>query len=97
MNHLALAVTDESRSRRFYEHYLGFGAGPPRRSDDGVLMLYDEAGFALALGPADGPVSLPGFLHFGKSAATPDQVRALAARLRTDGVAVVGAWEEPSA
>jgi catechol 2,3-dioxygenase-like lactoylglutathione lyase family enzyme len=59
VRHLALAVQDEERSRRFYEHYFGFGARTPRRYPDGVLMLYDETGFALALGPADGPPASP--------------------------------------
>ena len=65
MDHLALAVTDQERSRRFYETYFGFGASPPRRYDDGVLMLYNAEGFALALGPTDEPIRLPRFLHFG--------------------------------
>ena len=56
---------DEERSRRFYERYFGFEARPPRRYPDGVLMLYDTDGFALALGPAEGPLQLPRFLHFG--------------------------------
>ena len=53
MNHLAISVRDEERSRRFYESYFGFGSRPPRRYADGVLMLYNAGGFALALGPAD--------------------------------------------
>src|SRR4029077_16047833 len=39
MKHLALPVSDQERSRRFYESYLGFGARPARRYDGGVLML----------------------------------------------------------
>ena len=54
MNHLALAVHDQERSRLFYERYLGFGAAPARRYPDGTLMLYDERGFALALGLVEG-------------------------------------------
>jgi len=95
MDHLALAVTDQERSRRFYEKYFGFGAQPARRYDDNVLMLYDENGFALALGEAAGPIMLPGFLHFGMGLASPDDVRALASRLEADGVEIVGCWEEP--
>jgi hypothetical protein len=30
MKHLALAVSDQARSRRFYETYFGFGARPAR-------------------------------------------------------------------
>ena len=47
--HLAMPVRDQERSRPFYETYFGFGARPARRYDDGVLMLYDAKGFALAL------------------------------------------------
>jgi catechol 2,3-dioxygenase-like lactoylglutathione lyase family enzyme len=92
--HLALAVQDEERSRRFYERYFGFDARPPRRYSDGVLMLYDADGFALALGPADGRPRVPGFLHFGWEAADPDEVRAMRDRLSADGVEVVEFWDE---
>jgi catechol 2,3-dioxygenase-like lactoylglutathione lyase family enzyme len=30
MRHLALAVRDQERTRRFYERYFGFGARPAR-------------------------------------------------------------------
>jgi extradiol dioxygenase family protein len=52
VDHLAIPVSDQDRSRAFYEAYFGFGARAARRYDDGVLMLYDARGFALALGPA---------------------------------------------
>ena len=65
MDHLAIPVGDQARSRRFYETYFGFGAKPARRYDDGVLMLYDAAGFSLALGPADAPIGRPAWMHFG--------------------------------
>jgi catechol 2,3-dioxygenase-like lactoylglutathione lyase family enzyme len=96
MAHLALAVRDEERSRRFYEAYFGFDAAPAERMSDGVLMLYDGAGFALALKETGEPISLPGFLHFGfGGAASAEEVRAFAARLRRDGVPVTEEWEEP--
>jgi catechol 2,3-dioxygenase-like lactoylglutathione lyase family enzyme len=95
VQHLALAVTDQERSRRFYETYLGFDARPPRRYDDGVLMLYDASGFSLALGPVDGPIELPPFLHFGVHAGSPEEVQAFRARLRADGVRIVEEWDEP--
>jgi catechol 2,3-dioxygenase-like lactoylglutathione lyase family enzyme len=96
MDHLALPVRDEGRSRRFYETYLGFGARPARRYDDGVLMLYDDRNFELALGRAAEPFALPPFLHFGRRAASADEVRALRRRLAGDGVALVEEWDEPT-
>ena len=95
MKHLALPVSDQDRSRRFYESYLGFDARPARRLDDDVLMLYDVDGFSLALGPTDEPIRLPAFLHFGVHLASPDAVRAFKDRLRADGVEIVGDWDEP--
>ena len=91
MDHLALAVSDQERARRFYETYCGFGAKPPRRYDDGTLMLYDQTGFSLALGRADN-----GFkAHFGVGLDDPEAVRAMAGRLRDDGVEIVEQWDEP--
>jgi catechol 2,3-dioxygenase-like lactoylglutathione lyase family enzyme len=95
MQHLALAVTDRERSRRFYESYFGFDAQPPREYDGGVLMLYNADGFSLALGPTDEAIRLPAFLHFGVGLESPDDVRAFRDRLVTDGVPIVEEWEEP--
>jgi catechol 2,3-dioxygenase-like lactoylglutathione lyase family enzyme len=94
MDHLALAVTDQERSRRFYERYLGFEAEASPR-EDGVLMLHDGSGFSLALGPSDEPISVPSFLHFGAGLASPEDVRAFRGRVVSDGVEVVGWWDEP--
>jgi catechol 2,3-dioxygenase-like lactoylglutathione lyase family enzyme len=95
MDHLGIAVHDRERSRRFYEAYLGFGAEPARECDDGVLMLYDDHGFALALGPTEEPIRVPSFLHFGKGLPSPDAVRGFRERLEADGVAIAEWWEEP--
>jgi catechol 2,3-dioxygenase-like lactoylglutathione lyase family enzyme len=95
MTHLALAVQDQERSRRFYEAYLGFDAEPPRRYDDGVLMLYNARGFALALGEVEDPIQLPPFFHFGVGAASASDVRAFRDRLTADGVELVEEWDEP--
>jgi catechol 2,3-dioxygenase-like lactoylglutathione lyase family enzyme len=95
MRHLALAVRDQERSRRFYETYFGFGAKPARRYDDDVLMLYNADGFSLALGPTNEAFMLPRFLHFGIRLASPDEVRSFRERLRADGVPIVEEWEEP--
>lgn len=95
MDHLALAVSDQERSRRFYETYLGFDAAPPRRYPDGTLMLHNAEGFALALGLVEEPIRLPRFLHFGVGLATPEEVRAFRDRVAADGVEIVEEWEEP--
>jgi catechol 2,3-dioxygenase-like lactoylglutathione lyase family enzyme len=95
VDHLALAVSDQDRSRWFYETYLGFDASPPRSYDDGVLMLYNAEGFALALGPTDEPVVMPRFFHFGIGLPTSGHVRAFRDRLAADGVAIVEEWDEP--
>jgi catechol 2,3-dioxygenase-like lactoylglutathione lyase family enzyme len=95
VRHLALAVRDREASRRFYETYFGFGAVPAREYDDGVLMLYNADGFALALGPTAEPIQVPHFLHFGMGVGTPDEVRSFAERLRSDGVPIVEEWDEP--
>lgn len=91
MDHLALAVGDQERSRTFYETYCGFGAQPPRRYEDDTLMLYSDSGFALALGRGD-----RGFVsHFGIALPDGDAVRAMAARLEADGIEIVERSEEP--
>jgi len=95
VKHLALAVTDQDRSRRFYETYFGFDAFPSRWYDGGVLMLYDADGFSLALGPTDEEITVPSFLHFGKSLPSPDAVRAFRDRLVADGVPIVEWCDEP--
>jgi catechol 2,3-dioxygenase-like lactoylglutathione lyase family enzyme len=94
MDHLALAVTDQERSCRFYETYLGFEAEPAPRAD-GVVMLHNAAGFALALGETDEPIDLPDFLHFGAGLASAEDVRSFRDRLVSDGVEVVDWWDEP--
>ena len=43
MKHLALPVSDQERSRRFYETYFGFDAEPAREYDGGVVMLRPAA------------------------------------------------------
>jgi catechol 2,3-dioxygenase-like lactoylglutathione lyase family enzyme len=95
VRHLALPVSDQQRSRSFYETYFGFGARPARRYEDDTLMLYNEDGFALALGHARGPLELPEFLHFGVDLPSPDAVHAFRDRLAADGVTIVEEWDEP--
>ena len=96
MRHLAIPVTDQERSRRFYETYFGFGAKPARRYDDDVLMLYNADGFSLALGPAEKEAPpRPEWMHFGVHIDSREEVLAFRDRLRADGVPIVEEWEEP--
>ena len=95
LRHLALAVTDEQRSREFYERWFDFGDEPPRRYPDGVLMLYGPGGVALALGPAEGPPTLPAFLHFGFDVEQPEMVRELRDAFAAAGVEITEFWDEP--
>jgi catechol 2,3-dioxygenase-like lactoylglutathione lyase family enzyme len=95
MDHLALPVRDQERSRRFYETYFGFGAEPARRYDDDVLMLYNADGFSLALGPTNEEIVPPQWLHFGVGLPSPDAVHALRDRFVADGVTIHEWWEEP--
>jgi catechol 2,3-dioxygenase-like lactoylglutathione lyase family enzyme len=95
MDHLAIPVRDQERSRRFYERYFGFSALPARRYDDGVLMLYNAGGFALALGPSVEEIARPSWMHFGIGLPDRKAVRALRDRLAADGVELVEEWDEP--
>ena len=95
MKHLALPVSDQERSRRFYESYFGFDAEPARRYDEGVLMLYNADGFSLALGPTEESVGLPRFFHFGIHLPSRHAVREFRDRLAADNVTIVEEWDEP--
>jgi catechol 2,3-dioxygenase-like lactoylglutathione lyase family enzyme len=95
MKHLALPVSDQERSRRFYETYFGFDAEPARQYDGGVLMLYNAEGFSLALGPSAEPIRLPAFLHCGVHLPSPEAVRGFRDRLVAEDVTIVEEWDEP--
>jgi catechol 2,3-dioxygenase-like lactoylglutathione lyase family enzyme len=97
LRHLALAVSDEETSRRFYERHLGFDAREPTRYPDGVLMLYDGRGSGLALGPRttseDAP--LPAFLHFGYVVDSPEAARAAIVRFEADSIPLLEHYDLP--
>ena len=95
MDHLAIPVRDQVRSRRFYETYFGFGARPAKRFDDGVLMLCDAEGFALALGPSTEPIARPSWMHFGVGLPSREDVMALRERFVGDGIELVEECDEP--
>jgi catechol 2,3-dioxygenase-like lactoylglutathione lyase family enzyme len=96
MPHVALAVSDQARSRHFYETYFEFEPETAWVADDGVLLIEGPNDVTLALGETEEAIQLPSFLHFGfRSAADPDEVRAFRDRLAAEGVEIVGFWNEP--
>jgi catechol 2,3-dioxygenase-like lactoylglutathione lyase family enzyme len=96
MAHIALAVSDQERSRRFYETYFGFDPASAYVADDGVLLIEGPDDVRLALAKTDEPIELPSFLHFGfRSAADPAEVHAFKERLTGAGVEISEFWDEP--
>jgi len=96
MAHIALAVGDKERSRRFYETYFEFDPATAWVAEDGVLLVEGPGGVTLALGETGEPITLPAFLHFGfRTAADPEEVRAFRDRLAGDGVEITEFWDEP--
>jgi len=88
--HIALAVGDQKRSRRFYERYFEFDASTARVADDGVLLIEGPDGVLLALAETDEAIRLPSFLHFGfRAAGSPAEVRAFRDRLAGDDIEIV--------
>jgi catechol 2,3-dioxygenase-like lactoylglutathione lyase family enzyme len=89
MAHIALAVRDHARSRRFYETYFEFDPATAWVAEDGVLLIDGPGGVGLALGETEEPIEPPGFFHFGfTSAAGPEEVRAFRDRLAGDGIEI---------
>jgi len=69
LDHLALVVRNQQRSRDFYEAFFGFGNGPASRYEDGTVIVRNDEGFALALHPSDDVPPWDDFSHFGFSVA----------------------------
>jgi catechol 2,3-dioxygenase-like lactoylglutathione lyase family enzyme len=96
MAHIALAVSDQARSRRFYETYFEFDPATAWVAEDGVLLLEGPGDVTLALGETDEPLELPGFLHFGfRGAVDAEEVRAFRDRLTGDGIEIAEFADEP--
>jgi catechol 2,3-dioxygenase-like lactoylglutathione lyase family enzyme len=89
LQHLALAVRDQQRAIAFYARFFRFDPQTAHTYPDGVVIVHDPDGFALALGPAEAGERGSGFPHFGFEMESPDEVRRLQARLVADGVELV--------
>jgi catechol 2,3-dioxygenase-like lactoylglutathione lyase family enzyme len=94
LKHLALVVREQERSIDFYSRYFGFDPGTAHRYPDGVVIVRDADGFALAFGHDLSAERTPGFPHFGFDAAAPDDVRRLRSRLLADGVELIADEDE---
>lgn len=82
-------MRDQRHSIDFYATYFGFDPSTARRYPDGVVIINDTDGFALALGEDADPERAPGFPHFGFATDSPGEARVLKARLVADGVELV--------
>ncbi|HEX4813126.1 MAG TPA: VOC family protein [Nonomuraea sp.] len=95
LNHLALAVRDIERTRRFYEKYFGFGAGPASEYADGTVVIRDADRFDLALHLDPDPRKMPDFSHFGFTCPDAPTVARRLDELTADGVPIVERCDEP--
>lgn len=89
LNHLAIPVSDQQRSRRFYMDTLGI-TGSVRDDPDGMLLTTDD-GFVLAL--LGEPVPNRERFHFGFGLDSADHVRALRSQLQSRAVEELEWWE----
>jgi catechol 2,3-dioxygenase-like lactoylglutathione lyase family enzyme len=76
--------------------YFGFDPATAQEYEDGTVIIRDADGFDLALHPTEHIEPSPAFLDAGFRVATPDEVRALLARMESDGVTIVERDEEPA-
>ena len=90
LQHLALAVRDQQRAIAFYARFFRFDPASARTYPDGVVIVRDPDGFALALGVEDAPErDGSGFPHFGFEMDSPEEVRELRGRLVAEGSRLV--------
>jgi len=71
-------------------------SGSARRYADGTVIVRNADRFDLAPHPGDVPESQSGFLHFGFSTSDPHHIRAMLARLDSNGVPIVESDDDPN-
>lgn len=85
LNHLNLRVRDAAACRDFYQAHFGF---EPAFEADGGFFIRNDAGFLLALIPAEPHQALPDGFHIGFGLDDADAVFATHANLAAAGVTV---------
>ena len=99
LNHLNLTVPDVSRTRAFFETYLGLRC-VAERGRDSIAILTDDSGFILSLSNFEkvDEVAYPGAFHIGFMQPSRERVDEIYERLKSDGIATEpprefhGAW-----
>ena len=84
LNHVALTVSDRTRSADFYGQH--FGLTRRIHDDEHLLILGSPDGSLLALSEGPVPAGLPRTNHFGFQVADRREVRSARERLRDAGV-----------
>jgi catechol 2,3-dioxygenase-like lactoylglutathione lyase family enzyme len=96
MAHIALAVSNQERSRGFYETYFGFDPHTAWVAEDGVLLIEGPGGVTLALGETDEPIERrASSTSASRARPTPEEVRAFRDRLAGDGIEIAEFADEP--
>lgn len=85
LNHLNLRVQDPVACRDFYQAHFGFR---PAFEADGGFFVRNDAGFLLAVIPAERHQPLPDGFHVGFRLDRPEEVQVLRRSLERAGVAV---------
>src|SRR5436190_22216034 len=87
LNHLDLFVPDVSRTRDFFEKFLGFHC-EATKGKDAMSILRDESGFVLVLSKfrKDSPTQYPTDFHIGFHLESQQAVRDAYERLIAGGV-----------
>ena len=87
LNHLDLTVPNVAQSRAFFETYFGLRCiVSVSRGNDDLVVLTDEAGFALTLNNFDKTqVEYPGGFHIGFMQDSRERVDEIYERLKSDG------------
>jgi catechol 2,3-dioxygenase-like lactoylglutathione lyase family enzyme len=90
LNHLDLFVSDVSKTRDFFETFLGFRC-EATKGKDALSILKDESGFVLVLSRfrEDSPTQYPTDFHIGFLLETVQAVRDAYERFTVAGVEIV--------